>query len=114
MGGTPWQFRERYIENSPLFFFNRVETPLLIVHGTEDSAVASFLGDQIFVALRRLGKNVEYAKYKGEDHSPLYWSYTNQTDFCNRMIDWFDKYLKPGTQEPSGRGEEALIPRRTQ
>jgi dipeptidyl aminopeptidase/acylaminoacyl peptidase len=95
MGGTPWQFRERYIENSPLFYFDRVETPLLIVHGAEDKAVAPFLGDEVFVALRRFGKDVEYAKYEGEDHSPLYWSYANQVDFCNRMIAWFDKYLKP-------------------
>jgi dipeptidyl aminopeptidase/acylaminoacyl peptidase len=72
-----------------------VETPLLIVHGGEDKAVAPFLGDQVFVALRRLGKDVKYAKYEGEDHPPLYWSYANQVDFCNRMIAWFDKYLKP-------------------
>ena len=95
MGGTPWQFRERYIENSPLFYFDRVETPLLIVHGAQDKVVAQFLGDQVFVALRRLGKEVEYAKYEGEDHSPVYWSYPNQMDFCNRMIAWFDDYLKP-------------------
>jgi len=93
MGGSPWQFRERYIENSPLFYFDRVETPLLIVHGAEDSAVAPSLGDEVFVALRRLGKEVEYAKYEGEDHSPLYWSYMNQIDVCNRMIDWFGRHL---------------------
>lgn len=92
-GGTPWQFRERYIENSPLFYFDKVKTPLLIVHGSQDKAVAPFLGDEVFVALRRLGKDVEYAKYEGEDHSPVYWSYSNQIDFCNRMIEWFDRYL---------------------
>ena len=93
IGGTPWQFRERYIENSPFFYFDRVQTPLLIVHGSEDKTVAPFLGDEIFVALRRLGKNVEYAKYEGENHSPLYWSYPNQSDLCNRMIEWFGRYL---------------------
>ena len=96
MGGTPWQFRERYIENSPLFYFDRVETPLLIVHGAKDEAVAPFLGDQVFVALRRLGKEVEYAKYEDEDHSPTVWSYSNQMDFCNRMIEWFDRHLRAG------------------
>jgi dipeptidyl aminopeptidase/acylaminoacyl peptidase len=92
MGGTPWQFRERYLENSPFFYFDKLETPLLIVQGGED--IAPFLGDQIFVALRRLGKEVEYAKYEGEDHSPTVWSYANQVDFCKRMIDWFERYLK--------------------
>jgi dipeptidyl aminopeptidase/acylaminoacyl peptidase len=93
LGGTPWQFRERYVENSPLFYFDRVETPLLIVHGAEDKSVAPFLGDQVFVALRRLGKEVEYAKYESEEHSPLYWSYPNQMDVGKRMIDWFGRYL---------------------
>jgi dipeptidyl aminopeptidase/acylaminoacyl peptidase len=92
LGGTPWQVRERYIENSPVFYLDRVETPLLIVHGTEDRAVAQFLGDEIFVALRRLGKEVEYAKYEGEGHYPG--SFANKVDFYNRMFAWLDKYLK--------------------
>jgi dipeptidyl aminopeptidase/acylaminoacyl peptidase len=94
MGGTPWQFRDRYVENSPIFFLDRVETPLLISHGGDDTTVAPFLGDELFVGLRRLGKEAEYVKYQGEGHSPLEWSYANQMDLCNRMIDWFEKYLK--------------------
>ncbi len=93
MGGPPWQFPERYVENSPIFYLDRVETPLLMIHGIKDATVPPFLGDEVFVALRRLGKQVEYAKYGGEDHSPLYWSYPNQLDLCNRMIAWFHKYL---------------------
>lgn len=94
LGGTPWQFRQRYIDNSPFFFLDQVETPLLIVHGAEDRTVASFLGDQLFVGLRRLGKEVLYAKYQGEGHSPLDWSYANQLDLTNRMINWFNGHLK--------------------
>jgi len=93
MGGTPWQVRERYIENSPIFHLDRIKTPLLIIHASADTAVAPFLGDEVFVALRRLGKEVGYAKYEGESHSPIYWSYPNQVDFCNRMIAWFDLHL---------------------
>jgi len=96
MDGSLWQFRERFIENSPIFYLDRVETPLLIVHGSEDTAVAAFLGDEVFVALRRLGKKVEFAKFEGEGHSPLYWTYANQTELCNRMLDWFSKHLKSG------------------
>jgi dipeptidyl aminopeptidase/acylaminoacyl peptidase len=93
MGGTPWEFRDRYTENSPIFYLDRIETPLLLVHGSEDLAVAPFLGDELFVGLRRLGKRAVYAKYVGEDHSPLQWSYPNQFDFCNRVLAWFEKYL---------------------
>lgn len=92
MGGTPWQYRERYVENSPFFYLDRVETPLLIVHVAGDPAVASFLGDQVFVGLRRLRKEVEYAKYEGESHSPS--GYADNLDCYSRVLAWFDKYLK--------------------
>ena len=101
MGGTPWQYRDRYVENSPIFYLDRVETPLLIVHGTDDTAVRPFLGDEVFVDLRRLGRQVEYAKYANEDHSPLSWSYANQLDFTTRMIAWFDRHLR-SVEQSSG------------
>jgi dipeptidyl aminopeptidase/acylaminoacyl peptidase len=94
MGGTPWQVRDKYIENSPFFYLDSVTTPLLIIHGSNDTTAAPFLGDELFVGLRRLGKEVEYAKYDGEGHSPLQWSRANQEDLCNRMIAWFDAHLK--------------------
>jgi len=94
MGGTPWEVRDRYIANSPVYYFDRIKTPLLMLQGTEDPAVAAFLGDEVFVDLRRLGKEVEYVRYEGEGHSPLSWKYANQVDFCNRVIAWFDIHLK--------------------
>jgi dipeptidyl aminopeptidase/acylaminoacyl peptidase len=94
MGGSPWEVRDKYVENSPLFYADHLTTPLLIVHGSEDAAVPPFLGDELFVGLRRLGKEVEYAKYQGEGHSPLLWSKANQRDLCKRVIAWFDAHLK--------------------
>lgn len=98
MGGPPWEHRERYVENSPVFFLDRVETPLLIVHGAHDGeidGVAPFLAEEIFVGLRRLGKIVEYTKYEREDHWPGVWLYRDQVDFAARVLAWFDLYLKP-------------------
>lgn len=95
LGGNPWQVPERYRENSPLTYLDRVETPLLIVHGSHDfSAVAPFLADELFTDLRRLGKEVEFVKYEGEDHVPRDWSFPNQEDLGNRIIAWLDRYLR--------------------
>ena len=95
MGGPPWQFPARFMENSTGgSIWTALPTPLLLVHGAEDNAVASFLGGEVFVGLRRLGKKVTYAKYEGESHDPAYWSYPNELDFCNRVIAWFDGHLK--------------------
>jgi dipeptidyl aminopeptidase/acylaminoacyl peptidase len=89
--GTPWQFRDRYVENSPVFYLDRVQTPLLIVQGSKDTAVAPFLADEIFVGLRRLQKEVVYAKYEGEGHGLS--SYANRVDALSREVEWFDRYL---------------------
>lgn len=96
MGGTPWEVRERYLENSPIFYLDRVETPLLIVHGSAEDNYP-FLADQVFTGLRRLGKRVEYARYRGADHWEGLWSRPNQIDYLTRVVAWFDRYLKdPG------------------
>jgi dipeptidyl aminopeptidase/acylaminoacyl peptidase len=94
MGSTLWQLRDRYVENSPVFYLDRIETPVLLVHGSADPTVSSFLTDELFAGLRRLNKEVAYAKYEDEGHSPLDWSYANQIDYCSRVIQWFDRNLK--------------------
>ena len=94
LGGTPWTVRERYVENSPIFYLDRVTTPLLIVQGDRDETVSPFLADEVFVDMRTLGKEVEYAKYVGEGHSPPEWHLEHQLDFCDRVTAWFQQYLK--------------------
>lgn len=94
LGGSPWQYRDRYIDNSPFYYFDHIQTPVLLIHGTNDQAVPSWLGDQTFVGLRRLGKEVTYVKYHG-GHTSDEWSYADRVDYCNRVIAWFDRFLKP-------------------
>jgi len=90
--GTPWNSLPRYLENSPVLYLDRVETPLLIVHGSRDEAVAPHLAEEVFVDLQRLGKEVVLARYEGEGHSIE--GFAHQVDYCNRMLAWFDEHLK--------------------
>ena len=89
MGGTPWQYRDRYFNNSPLFLFDQVETPLLIGQGERDAPLSASQG--IFFALRRLGKKVEYRVYENEDH--VIEGPANVVDFWNRRIEFLDENL---------------------
>ncbi len=88
MGGTPWQYRDRYIENSPIFYLDQVTTPLLIIHGDADRPESA---DQVFVGLRWLGKEVEYRRYAGVGH--VVSGPENLTDYWNALFRWFDTYL---------------------
>jgi dipeptidyl aminopeptidase/acylaminoacyl peptidase len=93
MGGHPWEFRQRYIENSPYFFLDRVRTPVLLLHGGADRTVLPQRAEETFVALRRLGREVELVEYEGEAHHPGSWSVANATDYWQRIFDWFDRYM---------------------
>jgi len=92
IGGTLWEYPMRYLENSPLFAADRVETPLLIMHNDKDTAVPWEQGIELFMALRRLNKPVWMLTYNGEPHWPL--KYPNRKDFARRMQQFFDHYLK--------------------
>lgn len=93
-GGSLWEKRDKFIENSPLFFFDKVQTPVLIIQGTADVQVMVARSDEVFVSLRFLGKEVEYARYLGEGHGVADWTFPNQVDYLNRVIAWFDLWLK--------------------
>jgi dipeptidyl aminopeptidase/acylaminoacyl peptidase len=96
LGGLPWAERDRYIENSPMFFLDRVRTPLLIVHGEDDQAVPIILANEVYAGLQRLGRDVEFARYAGEEHFEASWSYANQCDYLRRMVGWFGDHLADG------------------
>jgi dipeptidyl aminopeptidase/acylaminoacyl peptidase len=92
IGGTPWNMQQRYLENSPLFWADRVQTPLLMLHNDRDGAVPWYQGIEMFVALRRLGKPCWMVNYNGEDHGLT--KKENMRDWSIRMQQFFDHYLQ--------------------
>ncbi len=92
IGGTLWERPLRYIENSPIFFADKVETPLLMMHNDDDGAVPWEQGIEFFTALRRLSKPVWMLVYNEEAHNLTRWP--NRVDLDIRMYQFFDHYLK--------------------
>ena len=96
LGGSLWETRDAYIENSSLFYLDRVTTPLLLFSGDDDTG-AFAQASETFSALRRLGQRVELRNYKGEGHWPGSWSEPNLRDVLERTLAWFDEHLKGET-----------------
>ena len=94
VGKTPWENPLLYVQNSPAYFLDRVQTPVLIVHGASDVPDPAYLSDALFVGLTRLGKRAEYAKYENEGHFPELWSFTHRVDYYTRVVNWFQIHLK--------------------
>ena len=98
IGGTPWEYPARYIENSPIFNIDKINTPLLIMHNDADGHVPWYQGIEFFVSLRRLGKPSWFLNYNDEPHWPL--KLQNRKDFNIRLSQFFDHYLK-GAAKPA-------------
>ncbi|HEX6187450.1 MAG TPA: prolyl oligopeptidase family serine peptidase, partial [Pyrinomonadaceae bacterium] len=97
IGGSLWEYPMRFLENSPVFRADRVQTPLLMLHNDEDDAVPWYQGIEYYLALRRLGKEVYMFNYNGERHGLR--KRINQKDYTRRLQEFFDHFLK-GAPEP--------------
>jgi dipeptidyl aminopeptidase/acylaminoacyl peptidase len=91
IGGTLWESTMEYLHNSPVFYADKIHTPLLMLHNDEDGAVPWYQGIEMFVAMRRLGKPVFLLNYNGEAHGLR--RDPNQRDWAIRMQQFFDHYL---------------------
>ncbi|MGM0619592.1 MAG: alpha/beta hydrolase family protein [Bacteroidota bacterium] len=107
IGGTLWEKPLHYIENSPLFYAPKVNTPLLMMHNDDDGAVPWYQGIEFFVALRRLDKPSWLLTYNGEPHNLRSSSWANRMDLSRRMFGFFNHYLK---SEPMPEWMEKGIP----
>jgi len=92
LGASLWEVPMRYIENSPIFWADKVQTPLLMIHNDEDGAVPWYQGIEYMMALRRLGKEAYMFNYNGEEHGLR--KRVNQEDWTIRMQEFFDHHLK--------------------
>jgi dipeptidyl aminopeptidase/acylaminoacyl peptidase len=90
MGGTPWKFPQRYIQNSPLWRSDDVSAPILLIHsdmdGFDDTGYTAF-----FTSLYIQKKDARLLIYRGEGHSPS--SPANIRDMWKNIFSWFDRYL---------------------
>ena len=92
LGGSLWEARDHYIDNSPVFFADQIETPLLIMHGDDDGAVPWYQSIELYLAMRRLEKEAIFLQYRGEPHHLQ--KYPNKLDYAIKMKEYFDHYLK--------------------
>lgn len=93
IGGTLWEYPERYLEHSAVLRADRIKTPLLTISGDQDPNVPASQSREIYYALRRLGKEVEWVRYVNGAHRPPN-SVSEAVDFEQRILAWYDKHMK--------------------
>lgn len=92
IGAPPWDKTLEFVENSPIFWVEKVRTPYLTIHNDDDDAVPWYQGIEFFNALRRLGKEAYLFVYNGEKHGLR--QRENQKHWTVHMAEFFDHHLK--------------------
>jgi dipeptidyl aminopeptidase/acylaminoacyl peptidase len=91
IGQPPWDAPLQFIENSPIFWVEKVHTPYLSIHNDEDDAVPWYQGIEFFSAMRRLGKEAYMFVYNGEAHGLR--QRDNQKHWTVHQDEFFDHFL---------------------
>jgi len=92
--GTPWDDEELYLSKSPLRYIKEVITPTMIIHALQDRKASVTQAEQLYVSLKRLGKETELVIFPGEGHYlPRRSSPKHMMEYNEHIIRWFNKFL---------------------
>jgi dipeptidyl aminopeptidase/acylaminoacyl peptidase len=80
------------VEQSPLFHADQVTTPILLLHGFDDTNVPKGESDGFYLALKMLGREVEYVQIEGQDHHIL--DHDKRIVWNDTILGWFERELK--------------------
>lgn len=89
-GGPRHSNTHVYSRHSPLTYVDKVETPVLLLHGEADNRCPIEQSEQYFVALRRLGKEAEFVRFPDCSHGFLRVAHPRmREEYLTRTLDWF-------------------------
>lgn len=92
LGGYPWDRAALYAERSPATYVQDIQTPVLILHGEGDPNTFVANSQEMYQALRLLGRTVEYVHYPREGHG--FGEPQHRLDELRRCLAWFDKHAR--------------------
>ncbi len=92
---TPWDDLERYMQLSPITYVKNIHTPLLILHSEQDLRCNIEQAEQLFAALKWLGREVQFVRFEGQSHGLSRGGHPKlRLERLRLILGWFEKYLK--------------------
>ncbi len=92
---TPWENLEKYMHMSPLNYVADIHTPLLIIHSEQDLRCNIEQAEQLFTALKYMGREVLFVRFEGQSHGLSRAGHPKlRLERLRHIKSWFEKYLK--------------------
>lgn len=92
---TPWEDLDRYMRISPITYVKNIHTPLLILHSEQDLRCSIEQAEQLFAALKYLGREVLFVRFEGQSHGLSRGGHPkSRVERLRHILGWFAKYLK--------------------
>jgi dipeptidyl aminopeptidase/acylaminoacyl peptidase len=90
----PWEDLEKLLRHSPITYVKNIHTPLLILHSEEDYRCPIEQGEQMFIALKKLGRTTEFVRFPDEDHNLSRGGKpAHRAERLRHILRWFETYL---------------------
>ena len=93
-GGSIVDATDKMLERSPISYVANVDTPVLLLHGDADARCPIGQSEEYFIALKRLGKDVEFVRFPGCSHLfPRMGHPKMREEYLVRTLRWFNRFL---------------------
>ncbi len=102
IGGSLWEYPERYMDHSAIMFADRIETPLMLISGDLDPNVPARQSMEMYYAMRRLDKDVVWVRYTQGAHSPPN-TPEQYLDYWDRILGWYAEHFADEEEPEGGR-----------
>jgi dipeptidyl aminopeptidase/acylaminoacyl peptidase len=103
MDAVPWKDLDRLMERSPITYVERMTTPLLILHGEKDLRCPISEGEQLFTALKLLGREVRMVRFEGQSHDLSRNGHPRSRVIRLRhIVSWFISHIRTEVIRPKG------------
>jgi acylaminoacyl-peptidase len=91
----PWEDVQKLLKYSPISYVKNMTTPLLILHSEEDYRCPIEQAEQLYISLKKLGRETEFVRFPDEDHNlSRNGKPAHRSERLRHILRWYDRYLK--------------------
>ncbi len=111
LGSPPWPDQDELWRRSPIRYVQNIQTPLLLTCGEMDLRTAISQSEELFGAMRFLGKTVEMVRFPEESHDiSRIGRPDRRVERLERIAGWYERFLGTASVEKAAEVDTQVLP----